>query len=150
MADHQRFIKRVVRWLSLRTFKQGVPQQASMPSPLQITRHSFQRMPMIRVSGDLVFGHDVGVLCDHALQLTGQGDTDVILDLREMTATDSTGLGAILEFRRSLGDGQGSVHLLQPPERLSTQLKVAHVESMFIVVDSDEHLRRLNPSLRRR
>lgn len=113
-----------------------------MPTPLQITTHTFRRVPVVRVSGDLVFGHDVGVLSEIATQLRAQGHTDAILDLRGLTTTDSTGLGAVLEFRRLLGDSQRSVYLLQPPERLRMHLTVAHVKSMFIVVDSEDDLNR--------
>jgi ABC-type transporter Mla MlaB component len=69
---------------------------------------------------------DVEVLHSLALGLTAQGDTDMVLDLGDMSATDSTGLGAIIEVRRVLRDGH--VYLLQPPERLRTHLSVTHVE----------------------
>jgi anti-anti-sigma factor len=120
-----------------------------MPSPLQITTHTFRRVPVVQVSGALVFGHDVSVLPKLAAQLRAQCHTDAILDLRGLTATDSTGLGAVLEFRRLLGDGQKAVYLLHPPERLRTHLNVTHVESMFIVVDSEDDLDRYLTNERR-
>jgi anti-anti-sigma factor len=113
-----------------------------MPSPLQITTQTFQRVPVVRVSGDLIFGHDVSELPQLARQLSAQGNTDAILDLRGLTSTDSTGLGAVLEFRRLLGDGNKAVYLLQPPERLRAHMTVTHVETMFIVVESEDDLGR--------
>jgi anti-anti-sigma factor len=115
---------------------------APMPSPLQFTTHTFQDTPLVRLSGSLVFGHDVNPLIALARELRAQGHMSVILELRDVTATDSTGLGAILEFRRVLGDDEGAVYLLQPSERLRTHLAVSHVESMFIVADSEEDLSR--------
>src|SRR5262245_13260850 len=102
-----------------------------MPSPLKVTRETLHGLPAIRVSGDLTFAHDVGLLRELAVQLTAEGDKTAILDLRGVTAVDSTALGAIVEFRRVLG----SVYMLHPPERLRTYLAVTHLASMFTVVD---------------
>jgi ABC-type transporter Mla MlaB component len=98
-----------------------------MPSPLQLTTHTFQDTLLIRASGALVFGNDVNPLIGLAGQLRAQGHTCAILDVRDVTAIDSTGLGAILEFRRVLGYGERTVYLLQPSERLRAHLAVSHV-----------------------
>jgi anti-anti-sigma factor len=112
-----------------------------MPSPLQVTKQTFHGMPAIRVAGDLIFGNEVELLRKLAVQLSAEGGVGAILDLRAVTAVDSTALGAIVEFRRVLG-GARAVYLLHPPERLRTYLTVTHLESLFIVVDNEDQLAR--------
>lgn len=114
-----------------------------MPSPLQISQHTLEGIPLVRVSGDLVFGQEVDALPALASALTHQGHTDAILDLAAVTSVDSTGLGAVLAFRRVLSERQGRVYLLHTPDRFRTHLNVTQVESMFTIADGEAELRRL-------
>lgn len=83
------------------------------------------------------------VLRSALLRLHQAGNREFVLDLSRITHMDSTGLGVLLSFSRSL-DGDGHIAIAAPPQRVLTLLKVTGLEGRFATADSvDEAVARL-------
>jgi anti-anti-sigma factor len=116
---------------------------------LSITYGSFSNVPLLRLEGDLTFGQNVAELHDAVERLAVSGVGTVILDLTALGATDSTGIGALLDVKRLLGEKHGRVCLLRPPAALRNSLHVVRVTSMFVLVDDELELTRVLDETRR-
>lgn len=111
-----------------------------MSSLLTIAYGSFSGVPLLRLGGDLAFGQNVRELHDSVERLAASGYAAVVLDIESLGVTDSTGVGALLDVRRLLGERTGRVYLLRAPASLRHSLQLARVASMFVMVDDHREL----------
>jgi anti-anti-sigma factor len=108
----------------------------------RLTVDRFRDVPLIRLSGEMTFGEDVTALLDTVRCLATDGHARLVLDLTDVETADSTGVGALLESKRLLGETAGTVFLLRPPIRLRSSLDLIRATSMFEVVDDEADLNR--------
>jgi anti-sigma B factor antagonist len=111
-----------------------------MSTPLRLAVTAFGETPMLRLSGRLVFGQDLGAVHEAVTQLAAAGHHRLILDMTDVEATDSSGISSLLDVRHILGEGSGRIFLLRPSERLRGVLAVVRVTSLFEVVDDETEL----------
>jgi anti-anti-sigma factor len=81
-------------------------------------------------------------LHDTVSHLADQGHRRVVLDLTNVESADSSGIGALLDVVRVLGEGEGRVFLLRPPARLRDSLNLLRATSVLHVVDDETDLNR--------
>jgi len=93
-------------------------------------------VPFLRLSGDLIFGHNLRALHDATAKLRASGHTIIAIDLTDIGAVDSTGIGALLDVRRMIGM-TGCVVLLRASAHLRTSLDVMRVTKLFTLEDEE-------------
>ncbi|HEU4976079.1 MAG TPA: STAS domain-containing protein [Baekduia sp.] len=77
---------------------------------------------------DLVSAHALGVPLAAAAE---HGVTRVVLDLRELTFVDSSGIGLILKFRRHFAAEGIEFALIRGEPRVQRTFALAHVEPLL-------------------
>jgi anti-anti-sigma factor len=117
-----------------------IARPPSMPAPLRLAADEIRGVPALLLSGDLAFGQSMRVLHDAVTDLGDQGHKCLVLDLTNVESADSTGIGALLDVVRVLGEGVGRVFLLRPSARLRNSLNLIRVTSMFEVVNDETDL----------
>ncbi|QUL98901.1 MAG: anti-sigma factor antagonist [Candidatus Fermentithermobacillus carboniphilus] len=107
---------------------------------------TFQKVPpclLAKLSGELdlstapVFRERV----DQELRRTGV--PNLILNLKELTFVDSTGLGAILGRHKLITASGGEVFLVEVPPKVMSMLEMAGLLSVFKVARTQEEALRL-------
>jgi len=112
-----------------------------MPETLSVSVDMFDGVPVLRLRGALIYGQDLQPINRAVTRLRSEGHDRIIVDLSGVEGTDSTGVSALLEARRIIGERRGSVLLLRPPKRLRATLVMTHVASLFEVVEDEADLR---------
>jgi anti-anti-sigma factor len=110
-----------------------------MTAPFRLMVASFHEVPVVRLTGGMVFGQNVRELTDRVADLVGRGHHRVILDVSELEWADSTGIGALLGAKR-LTDDEGCVFLLGASERLRASMSMIRAMEMFVFVSDEADL----------
>jgi anti-anti-sigma factor len=106
---------------------------------LTISVEDFGKNVTLRCAGRLVRGEESGILCA-ALRYR---QSDITVDLAGVDAIDAAGLGALI----SLQAAGVYLRLLNPTKVVSETLRVAHLESVFEIEESQAS-RRFGDGLR--
>ena len=113
-----------------------------MPGPFRLTVDSFDGIPVLRVSGGLVFGENLTDLRDTVRRFRSEGHERIVVDVTDVESTDSSGISALLAAGRVISESGGRIVLLRPSERLRAALTMVRVTSLFEVVDDEAALTR--------
>ena len=109
-----------------------------MSDPFRLTRGWFGATPALRVAGSLMYGEALTRIHDVVASIANQGYSRVVIDVAGVENTDSSGLSALLDITKVIGDGADrGVVLLQPRARLLTALALIRVTSQFEVISSE-------------
>ena len=111
----------------------------SMTAPFRLTVASFHEIPVVHLTGGMVFGQNVRELTDRVADLVGRGHRRVVLDVSELEWADSTGIGALLGAKRQMKD-EGCIFLLGASERLRASLSMIRATEMFMFVSDEPDL----------
>jgi anti-anti-sigma factor len=110
-----------------------------MPDCLKLMVETLEGLAVLRLKGRLVYGQDFQPLYDTTARLRREGHQKVVVDLTGVESTDSSGISALLEIRRIIGEQPGAVILLRPSDRLRASLAMIRVTAMFeVIMDEDE------------
>jgi anti-anti-sigma factor len=115
--------------------------QWPMPDSLNLIVEMLEGLPVLRLKGKLVYGQNFQPLYDTIARLRGEGHQKVVVDLTGVDSTDSSGISALLEIRRIIGEQPGAVILLRPADRLRASLAMIRVSAMFDVIMDEGELR---------
>ncbi|MCA1596008.1 MAG: STAS domain-containing protein, partial [Chloroflexi bacterium] len=104
------------------------PYRDAYPMIKIITRYS--PVPVVFVSGR-VAGDDAGYLKSTLLELADHGFDSVALELSEVSAIDSAGIGALLAARGRLVQVGGSLCLVNGSEQFNEDLRDTGMNDLF-------------------
>jgi anti-anti-sigma factor len=113
-----------------------------MADSLNLMVETFGGLAVLRLKGKLVYGENSQPLYDTVARLWREGHQKVVVDLTSVESTDSSGMSALLEIRRIIGDQPGAVILLRPSDRLRASLAMIRVSAMFDVIMDEGEIRR--------
>jgi anti-anti-sigma factor len=112
-----------------------------MSDSLSLAVETLEGLAVLRLRGKLVYGQDLQPLYETVARLRREGHERVIIDLGKVESTDSSGISALLEVRRIVGEQHGAVILLRPSDRLRAALAMIRVSSMFDMIADEAELR---------
>ena len=113
-----------------------------MSDSLNLTIETFEGAAVLRLKGNLVYGQNFQPLYDTVGRLRRDGHQKVVVDLTSVGSADSSGISALLEIRRIMGEQPGAVILLRPSDRLRASLAMIRVSAMFGVIMDEGEIRR--------
>jgi anti-anti-sigma factor len=113
-----------------------------MSDSLNLMIETFEGLAVLRLKGKLVYGQNFQPLYKATARLRNEGHQKVIVDLTNVESADSTGISALLEVRRIIGEQPGAVILLRPSDRLRASLVMIRVSAMFGVIMDEREIRR--------
>jgi anti-anti-sigma factor len=113
-----------------------------MPKRFRVVIDRLGDLPLLHLSGDMIFGQALSELHEEIATLAAAGHARLVLDLTEVDSADSSGIGALLGAKRTAGEITGTVVLLRPSSRLRSALDAIRATSMFVVVYDEADLLR--------
>ncbi len=87
---------------------------------------------VVAVEGELD-AHSAPTLDEEIARLTGDGATEIMLDLSGTSFLDSFGLRALLSAQRSVADQGGRLSLRAPSKSVARLLDIAGLTEQFVV-----------------
>ena len=103
---------------------------------MKITQHAAGDVAVVAPAGRLI-AEDNETLRNALDTLVQQGRVKIVLDLRELTYVDSSGLGLMVSKCVSARRRGGDVKLLHPTARSQHLLDITHLSQVFDVFDSE-------------
>jgi anti-sigma B factor antagonist len=92
----------------------------------------------ISVGEALAFGPGSGVVLGEVVRgLAKKGQRKILLNLKDVTYADSSGVGDLVGSLASLQQQGGELKLLNPNHRLSDLLRITHVYQLFEIKDDE-------------
>ncbi len=93
---------------------------------------------LLQLNGRLVDGAGDSELREAVEVLVGSGRGRIILDLSEVNAIDSAGLGELVASERRVRAAGGALKVLHPRERVLRVLDLAKVLPLFEIFETEE------------
>ena len=106
---------------------------------LSVSVDSIAGVPVVRLRGSLTFDADLAALREAVSRPGSQGGASLVLDLADVHACDSSGVGELVGLRLK---SDRPIVLLRPSAQLRRVLLVMKVMSLFEVMDDEETLGR--------
>lgn len=86
---------------------------------------------VVKLKGRLCMGLPLDQFNATMTELLGQGHNKIVLDLEEMPAVDSSGIGMLMRHLTSAKQGGGAIRLLKPTKFTLQTLKMVGLLNLF-------------------
>jgi anti-anti-sigma factor len=106
---------------------------------LSVSVDSIAGVPVVRLRGSLTIDADLAALREAVSRPDSQGGAALVLDLADVHACDSSGVGELVGLRLK---SDRPIVLLRPSAQLRRVLLVMKVLSLFEVMDEEESIGR--------
>lgn len=90
---------------------------------------------LLKCSGRMVLGSNLVALRDAVISIP---DTKIVIDLEGVSIVDSAGLGELVGCATVVRNRGGRLKLLKMPRRISELVKMARLETMFEMYESED------------
>jgi len=121
-------------WSSQQSFfdKRGRTNMA-----LKITSHESDGISVLALDGRIVLGEETVALREKVKGLLGEGKKKLVLDLKNVTMIDSSGLGALVAAHSSAKSGGAALRLCNLGSRTNELLQMTRLVTVFEVSNSE-------------
>jgi anti-sigma B factor antagonist len=109
-----------------------------MPSRLTVSERRVGTVTILELSGELVYDGGTRVLREAVTKAVSEGAGAVLLDLRQLRALDSGGVGALVAMFRHVTRQGGQLKLLRPSATARHVLGIARLTCVFDIFDDEE------------
>ena len=92
---------------------------------------------IVDISGRIVLGEETNKLRESVKNLVSQGKKNVVLDMKNVTMIDSSGLGALVAAHSSAKSSGATLRLCNLGSRTNELLQVTRLLTVFEVSDSE-------------
>lgn len=92
---------------------------------------------LLQLSGRLVDGHGDQELREAVDVLVESGRNRIVVDLSEVSAIDSAGLGELVAAARRVAQAGGALKALHPRERVAHVMNITRVLPLFEVFETE-------------
>jgi len=93
---------------------------------------------IVDLMGDITLGGGSGVLRESIRELIASGKKRIVLNLREVTFIDSTGIGELMSALVTARKTGSELRLLNPTPRTREVLETTKLNTIFEVYDDEE------------
>ncbi len=108
-----------------------------VPDPFSVSDELREGVCIVRVTGELDLGNAARV--GEALAAQAHTPSSVVIDLREVTFMDSTGVRELLEAKRLTEESGGRLALLAPSRPVQRVLELSRLIEVFeVITDLDD------------
>jgi anti-sigma B factor antagonist len=104
---------------------------------LKITNHEVDGIDVLALDGRIVLGEETIALREKVKGLLGAGKKKLVLDLKNVTTIDSSGLGALVAAHSSAKSGGATLLLCNLGSRTNELLQMTRLVTVFEVADSE-------------
>ena len=104
---------------------------------LKITDHEMDGVAVLTLEGRIVLGEETVALREKVKGLLAAGKKQLVLDLKNVTFIDSSGLGALVAVHSSARSGGASLRLCNLGSRSNELLQITKLYTVFEVSDTE-------------
>src|ERR1700693_2993067 len=104
---------------------------------LKITNREVDGVAVLALDGRIVLGEETSALREKVKSLLGEGKKQLVLDLRNVTMIDSSGLGALVAAHSSAKSAGASLRLCNLGSRTNELLQITKLVTVFEASDTE-------------
>jgi anti-sigma B factor antagonist len=104
---------------------------------LKITNRDVEGVTLLTLDGRIVLGEETVALREKVKGLLGEGKKKLVLDLRNVTQIDSSGLGALVAAHSSAKSAGATLRLCNLGSRTNELLQMTKLLTVFEVFNSE-------------
>src|SRR6266852_8609750 len=104
---------------------------------LKITSREVEGVVVLELEGRIVLGDETTALRDKIKTLLGEGKKKVVLDLKNVTMIDSSGLGAMVAAHSSAKAAGATLRLCNLGTRTNELLQMTRLVTVFEISDTE-------------
>ena len=105
---------------------------------LKITNRETAGVAVLALDGRVVLGEETNKLRESVKNLVSQGKKNVVLDMKNVTMIDSSGLGALVAAYSSAKSGGASVRLCNLGAHFNQLLQITKLLTVFEVAKTEQ------------
>lgn len=105
---------------------------------LKVTNHETDGVAVLALDGRIVLGEETNKLRESVKNLVSQGKTRIVLDVKNVTMIDSSGLGALVAAYSSAKSGGASLRLCNLGARFNELLQITRLLTVFDVSKTEQ------------
>lgn len=104
---------------------------------LRLTNREVDDVTVVTLDGRIVLGEESGTLRERVKSLLAEGKKKLVLDLKNVTQIDSSGLGALVRCSHEGEIGRSDAAALQPGSRNNKLLQMTKLMTVFEISNSE-------------
>jgi anti-sigma B factor antagonist len=93
---------------------------------------------IVDLSGRITLGEGTGLVRNTIKDLVNSGQKNILLNLKEVSYLDSSGLGEMVGAYATVTNAQGSIKLLHPQAKVHDLLQVTKLFTVFVTFDDEQ------------
>jgi anti-sigma B factor antagonist len=105
---------------------------------LKLTNHEVEGVTVVALDGRIVLGEETNKLRESVKNLVSQGKKKIVLDMKDVTMIDSSGLGALVAAYSSAKSGGASVRLCNLGAHFNELLQITKLLTVFEVANTEQ------------
>jgi anti-sigma B factor antagonist len=134
---------KISRHERIKTLASGGGSQYALPlqvtlMELKVSKRSTDGIPVVDLSGRLVFGDETKTLRSTVKEIIEHGDANIVLNLTDLAYVDSGGIGTLVGLYTSARAAGGDLKLACPNSRVQHVLEITRLMSILSVHESEE------------
>lgn len=104
---------------------------------MKITQEAQGLVSIVRLAGQLMGGPDADAVRETILALLKDGKRSVVLDLKDVTWVNSTGLGVLIRTHLEVTSQGGDLKLMQISKRIEDIFTVTRLNTVFRIYETE-------------
>ncbi len=104
---------------------------------MKIKQEAIGDVYVLRLSGQLMGGPDADAVRETILSALNQGYKSLLVDLKDVSWVNSTGLGILISSHITVANNGGSLKLMRVSRRIDSIFMVTRLNTVFQVFDSE-------------
>jgi anti-sigma B factor antagonist len=121
-------------WLPQKSYSD---ERGRISMALKIASHEVEGVVVLALDGRIVLGEETIALRDKVKALLGEGKKKIVLDLKNVTMIDSSGLGALVTAHSSAKSAGATLRLCNLGTRTNELLQMTRLVTVFEVSNSE-------------
>jgi len=105
---------------------------------LKLTNREVDGVTVLALDGRIVLGEETNKLRESVKNLVSQGKKKIVLDMKDVTMIDSSGLGALVAAYSSAKSGGASVRLCNLGAHFNELLQITRLLTVFEVAKTEQ------------
>src|SRR6266566_1938646 len=122
------------RWLAQHSFSD---ERGRTNMALKISNHEVDGVAVLALDGRIVLGEETVALREKVKGLLGEGKKKLVIDLKNVSMIDSSGLGALVAAHSSAKSGGATLRLCNLGSRTNELLQMTRLLTVFEVSNSE-------------
>ena len=105
---------------------------------LKITNHETDGIAVLALDGRIVLGEETVALREKVKSLLAEGKKKIVLDLKNVSMIDSSGLGAFISCLRKLNAKSGDLKLCGMSKQVRAVFELVRMHRVFDILGTKE------------